>query len=142
MYIVSGDKFGDYLRNLYGNSVQVSSIRSDVIFNRVDIFGQEWQSNYGYPFVDSAFGNNDFTFAGSFNCLNPGSVVTGSGVISNIGPNFIEAKDERGGNIRFNLGSCSRLESTHKVPKIGNKFYWSGVAGGQGYNLYGGSCFE
>lgn len=29
--------------------------------------------------------------------------------------------------MRFGLGSCSRLESTHKVPAVGQKFYWSGV---------------
>lgn len=143
--MISGDKFGDYLRNLYGTSVRVPSIRSDVTLNRVDIFGQEWTGKYGYPFVDSAFENSDFAFSGSFNCLNPGSLVTGLATISNIAGNYIEAKDERGGNLRFNLGSCSRLESTRKVPEVGHKFYWSGVpggSGGQAFNLYGGSCFE
>ncbi len=142
VYVVSGDKFGDYLRNLYGTSVRVPSIRSDVSFNKVDIFGREWSGKFGYPFVESAFENSDFAFSGSFNCLNPGSLVTGFGTISNIGANFIEAKDQKGSNFRFNLGSCSRLEATKRIPEIGHKFYWSGVPGSQGYNLYGGSCFE
>ena len=109
VYVVSGDKFGDYLRNLYGTSVRVPSIRADVAFNKVDIFSREWSGKFGYPFLDSAFDNTDFAFSGSFNCLNPGSLVTGSGTISNIGPNFIEAKDEKGNNVKFYLGSCSRL---------------------------------
>lgn len=69
-------------------------------------------------------------------------MITGSGVISDIGSNYIEAVGDDGENRRFSLGSCSRLESTLKVPKKGQKFYWKGARGGQGYNLFGGSCIE
>ncbi len=70
-------------------------------------------------------------------------MVTGSGTIVNIGPNWIDADgdgDDRGTR-RFSLGSCSRLESTHRLPKVGQKFYWSGVPSSNGFNLYTGSCF-
>lgn len=93
VYIVNGDKFGDYLRKLYGQSVQVPSIRSDVTFNKVNIFGPEWTGAFGYPFGEAAFGANDFSFTGSFNCMNPTSVVTGYGTISGIGANYIDAQD-------------------------------------------------
>ena len=114
----------------------------DVLLNRVDIFGESWIGAFGYPFQTSAFGSNDLSLNGSFGCLNPTAVVTGSGTITAIGADYIECDDDKGVRQRFGLGSCSRLESTRKVPAVGQKFYWSGVPGSQGYNLYGGSCFE
>lgn len=143
VYIVSGDHFRDYLQNIYGISpAMLPSVTKDVAFNKVDIFGPDWAGRFGYPFNDSAFNSPDFSFSGSFNCLNPASMVTGSSVITGIGSNFIEAQDDQGNILRFNLGSCSRLESTLRVPNVGQKFFYSGVPGNQGLNLYGGTCFE
>ena len=57
VYVVDGGKFGEYLRNLYGESLKIPSFKSDVSLNRVDIFGMEWSGKFGYPFIDSAFKN-------------------------------------------------------------------------------------
>lgn len=108
VYVVSGSKFGDYLRSLYGD-VKVPSIREDVTLNRVNIFGADWTGKFGYPFADAAFKNDDFSFSGSFSCVNPGAAVSGYGTISAIGSDYIEAKDEKGATNKFSLGSCSRL---------------------------------
>lgn len=142
VYVVRGEAFGNYLRNLYGQNTAVPSVAGDVLLNRVDIFGQSWVGAFGYPFQPSAFGQgNDLAIGGSFGCLNPTSVVSGSGVITAIGPNYIDASTGQGQSQRFGLGSCSRLESTSKLPAVGQKFYWSGVPGGSMTNLYTGSCF-
>lgn len=109
VYIVSGDHFRDYLTNLYGVTPVLPSIRTDISFNRVDIFSKEWAERYGYPFSEAAFGSSDFSFSGSFSCLNSGPAVKGSAVITGIGSNFIEARNDQGEILRFNLGSCSRL---------------------------------
>lgn len=109
VYIVRGEAFGNYLRNLYGRNIVVPAVNGNVLFNRVDIFGAPWSGAFGYPFGSGAFGGNDLSLTGSFSCLNPGALVTGSGTISAIGGNWIEALDGNGGRNRFNLGSCSRL---------------------------------
>lgn len=142
VYIVRGEAFGNYLRNLYGRNIVVPAVNGNVLFNRVDIFGAPWVGAFGYPFGSGAFGGNDLSLTGSFSCLNPGALVTGSGTISAIGGGWIEALDGNGSKNRFSLGSCSRLESTKKLPAVGQKFYWSGVPGGSGFNLYAGSCFD
>lgn len=90
----------------------------DVLLNRVDIFGESWIGAFGYPFQTSAFGSNDLSLNGSFGCLNPTAVVTGSGTITAIGADYIECDDDKGVRQRFGLGSCSRLESTRKVPAV------------------------
>lgn len=79
---------------------------------------------------------------GSFGCMNPNSLVQGSGTITAIGANYIETLDSNQQKQRFRLGSCSRLESTRSVPAVGQNFYYSGVPDGSGFNLYTGSCFD
>lgn len=111
------------------------------MFNRIDIFGNNWVGAFGYPFVSDALGGNDFSIGGSFGCMNPNSIVSGSGTITAIGSNYVDCATN-GGSVRFNLGSCSRLESTKQLPAVGQKFYWSGVPQGNGYNLYAGSCMD
>lgn len=140
VYIVRGEAFGNYLRNLYGRSMTVPAVTGDVLLNRVDIFGQSWVGAFGYPFTTAAFGDangSDLALNGSFGCLNPSSVVSGSGTITAIGSNWIDA-NVGGQTQRFGLGSCSRLESTTKLPSVGQKFFWSGVPGGSMTNLYTG----
>lgn len=137
IYIVRGEAFGNYLRSIYGNNVIVpSNVNNDVVLNRVDIFGQSWVGAFGYPFATSAFAESGIN--GNFECsaANSLSLVRGSGTISKIGTNYIES-----GGQRFNLGSCSRLESTNSVPSVGQQFYWSGVPTSNGLNLYSGTCF-
>ena len=130
------------MRNLYGKNIVLPGVSGDVLLNRVDIFGDTWIGAFGYPFQTSAFGSSDLSINGSFGCLNPNAVVTGSGTITAIGADYIECDDGNGGRQRFSLGSCSRLESTRKIPAVGQKFYWSGVPQGNNLNqLYTGSCF-
>jgi len=142
VYVVRGDAFANYLRALYGSNVVLPAVNGDVLFNRVDIFGTTWVGAFGYPFGQSALGGNDLSLGGSFNCLNPNALVTGSGTITAIGADWVECGDGNGGRRRLSLGSCSRLESTHSLPAIGQKFYWSGVPAGSGFNLYAGTCLD
>lgn len=142
VYVVRGDAFANYLRSLYGANVVAPAVNGNVLFNRVDIFGSTWVGAFGYPFGNSSLSGNDLSLAGSFNCLNPNALVSGSGTITAIGANWVECADGKGAKQRLSLGSCSRLESTHALPAVGQKFFWSGVPGGSGYNLYTGSCFD
>ncbi len=141
MYVVRGEAFGNYLRNLYGKNIVLPAASGDVLLNRVDIFSETWIGAFGYPFQSNAFGADDLSINGSFGCLNPNAVVTGSGTITAIGADYIECDDGNGARQRFGLGACSRLESTRKIPTIGQKFYWSGVPQGNQHQLYTGSCF-
>lgn len=141
VYVVRGDAFGNYLRNLYGRNVVMPAVNGDVLFNRVDIFGAPWVGAFGYPFGNASLGGADLAIGGSFGCNNPGSVSTGYGTISAIGSNYIEALGSNGAKTRLSLGACSRLESTKAIPAVGQKFYWSGAPGASGINLYSGSCF-
>lgn len=110
VYLISGDRFGDYIRNLYGQNIKFANTPSEISLNKINIFSPDWSEAYGYPFSDNAFGSQDFSFSGSFSCVNNvNSVNRGWGVIKNIGSNFIEAEDQKGNNQRFNIGSCSRL---------------------------------
>lgn len=142
VYVVRGDAFANYLRQLYGANVVVPAVNGNVLFNRVDIFGSTWVGAFGYPFGNSALGGSDLSLGGSFNCLNPNALVTGSGTITAIGGNWVEAAGLNGAKQRFNLGSCSRLESTHSLPAVGQQFFWSAVPANSGYNLYSGSCYN
>lgn len=109
VYVVRGDAFANYLRNLYGRNIVIPAVNGDVLFNRVDIFGAPWVGAFGYPFLNSSLGGNDLSFAGSFGCNNPTAIMTGSGVISALGSNWIQFTDGNGKILRANLGSCSRL---------------------------------
>lgn len=93
VYMISGDRFGDYIKNLYGQNIKFSTSPNEIALNKVNIFSPDWTGVHGYPFLDNAFGSQDFSFAGSFSCLNPNSVSKGWGIIKNIGSNFIEAED-------------------------------------------------
>ena len=54
VYIIKGERFGNYLHNAYGKSVKVPSLRGDVHFQKVDVFGAPWTNKYGYPFVNTS----------------------------------------------------------------------------------------
>ena len=46
------------------------------------------------------------------------------------------------GQARFNLGACTRLESTSELPTIGQTLGYTAVgSSAQGYNLYSGTCY-
>ncbi len=89
MYIVRGEAFENYLRNIYGKGVRIPKISTDVAFNKIDIFGQNWVGAFGYPFSQNAFGTQDLSLAGSFGCTNPSALAHGSGTITAIGADYI-----------------------------------------------------
>lgn len=89
VYVINGNRVGDYLKSLYGGTVKIPGINGDIAFTRVDIFSPQWAGKYGYPMSKAAFNNEDFSFAGSFGCNNPNMLSTGYGTISSIGADFI-----------------------------------------------------
>lgn len=137
VYIVRGERVNEYLHSRYGNDVRGHS--GDLRLQSVSIFDARWTSKFGYPQVVARGSSNDFS--GSFSCLNSGNAVRGYATISNIGADFIEAKDEKGRSQRYNLGSCSRLESVHETPRVGQGFYYEAIpSSADGFNLIAGSC--
>ena len=93
VYIVRGESFGNYLLATYG--LQVKGLaRVNYNFHRIDIFSAIWVNRFGYPFGNSAFSSNDFSFAGDFTCLNPSSVRKGRGIITGISANSITIEDQ------------------------------------------------
>ena len=130
VYIIKGERFGDYLHNAYGKSVAVPNLQKDYKFQRVDAYGADYTSSYGYPKVDH-----------DFSCLS-GPAYKGYGSINHIDGANIYVTAHDGAQHTLKVGSCSRLEATHKVPKVGQSIYYSAVpSGAQGYNLISGSCF-
>lgn len=109
VYVVRGDAFANYLRNIYGRNVVLPAVNGDVLFNRVDIFGAPWVGAFGYPFGQASLGGGDLAIGGSFGCTSPTSIVSGYGTITAVGANYIECSNGSGLKQRFNLGSCSRL---------------------------------
>ena len=79
------------MRNLYGNNVVIPNTSGDVLFNRINIFGDNWVGAFGYPFYLTALGGSGdaCSIDGSFGCLNPGSLVSGYGTVSAIGSGYI-----------------------------------------------------
>ena len=136
VYIVKGERVPDYLNSRYGINVVRRNPGGDLRLNRVNIFDSQWTGKYGYPAVVNNRGND--SFSGSFSCFG-GNSVTGHAVISNIGADYIEAKDDQGRNQRYHLGTCSRLEAAGS-PKLGQDFYYEAVSAADGFNLIAGSC--
>ena len=141
VYIVQGERFGDYLHSQYGTNVRVN-LRGNVRLNRVNILGKTWVEKHGYPFSDSSLGGDSFDIAGSFNCLTPSRSVKGAGQIYDIGADYIGVQMQDGTKARFGLGSCSRIESTSELPTIGQNIAYVAVpSAADGYNLYQASCW-
>ena len=142
VYIVKGERFGHYLHSAYGKSVKVPAVHGDVHFRKVDVFGAPWTNKYGYPFVDTDLRGKELSFGKGFGCLNPSAAKKGYGTISAIEAGAIHVSNHDGRKYKFNIGACSRIESTSEVPKVGQNFYWTGVpSGADGYNLYKASCW-
>ncbi len=72
VYIIKGERFGDYLHSAYGKSVEVPSNRGDVRLQRVDTYGNSYTNAYGYPEV------NDFS------CIGSARTYKGSGKIDRV----------------------------------------------------------
>ena len=96
---------------------------------------------FGYPFPIEAFVSHDLSFKHDFHCLNPEKAVSGSGKILKITSNTIEVRENRE-NIRLVLGACSRIESTKRLPEIGQNIVFNGVLSSiKIYNLYSATCW-
>lgn len=115
VYIVRGERVDNYLNSRYGQHANRG--HGDLRFRKVDIFDAKWTSKFGYPAVINRRGNNN-DFSGSFSCLG-GNSIKGHGTITNIGSDYIEARDAKGRSHKYTIGACSRLESTNEYPKIG-----------------------
>ena len=141
VYIVRGDGATQYLQGRYGLNPQVT-INGDVRLQSVSIFNSQWTDKFGYPAVISRGGKDDF--GGMFSCMSSSSSVKGYGTIVSIGADYLEARDKSGRNQRFNLSTCSRLESASSLglPVIGQQFYYEAYPGNTAdyYNLVSGSC--
>lgn len=143
VYIVQGERFGDYLQEQYGTNIRAPS-NGQVQLQRVNILGKTWVDKFGYPFPDSSLGGNadNFDIAGSFNCLTPSRSIKGSGQIFEIGSDYIGVQMQDGQRVQFGLGTCTRIESTSSLPTIGQNIAYVAVpSGAQGYNLYQASCY-
>lgn len=141
VYIVQGERFGDYLQAQYGTNIR-TPIQGDVRLQTVNILGKTWTDKFGYPFSQTSLGGDGFDIAGSFNCLTPSKTVKGSGTIVGISGDSIGVRMQDGQTFQFALGSCSRIESTSSLPTIGQNIAYIGVpSSAQGYNLYQASCW-
>ena len=142
VYIVKGERFGQYIHSAYGKSVKVPAVHGDVVFRKVDPFAAPWINKYGYPVVDTELSGNDLNFGKGFSCLNPSAARKGYGTISAIESSHIYVSSHDGRKIKFKIGACSRIECTNEVPKVGQNFYYTGVpSGADGYNLYAASIW-
>ena len=140
VYVVRGERFGEYIHNAYGKSVKVPAVRGDVHFRRVNVFGNAYVNKYGYPFPNDY--GSDLSFRNDFSCLNPSAAKKGYGTISAIeGANiYVSAHDGKSYTLR--VGACSRIEAVGDVPKVGQNFYYTAVpSGAQGYNIYTASAW-
>lgn len=143
VYIVKGERFGDYLRNQYGAGNATPSLRQlgSLELRRVDIFSNVWSARYGYPFPESALGGSDLTISGSFSCVDGGNSLKGYGTIYEIGADFIGVETD-GIKSKLHLGSCSRVESVSELPIIGQNIAYTAVSSyADGYNLHQATCW-
>lgn len=136
VYIIRGERFGDYLHNAYGKSVKVPSLQRDVHLHRVDVFGPAYTNKYGYPFVNTSHHHGN-----DFSCLNPSAAHKGYGQVERIEGSTVYVNAHDGERTQLHIGSCSRVEAVTQVPKVGQSIYYSGVpSSAGGYNLYTATC--
>jgi hypothetical protein len=109
VYIVKGERFGDYIHSAYGKSVKVPAVRGDVHFNRVNIFGAPWTNKYGYPFVDTSLKGRDLAFGGDFNCLSPSAAYRSCGTVATVDAHQIHVTSHNGKGYVLSVGACSRI---------------------------------
>lgn len=114
VYIVKGERFGEYIHSAYGKTVKIPALRGgDVHLRRVDVFGNPWTDKFGYPLVNTSLdGRLDVTFGSDFHCLNPSASHKGYGSISKIDAGSIYVNGHDGSQAKLNIGSCSRIEAT------------------------------
>ena len=131
VYIIRGERFGEYIHNAYGKNVKVPEVRGDLRFYRTDLYGFPWANKYGH----NAFKND-------FSCIAPYAVAKGYGVVDKIDAEAIYVNAHNGKKVKLTLGACSRIEAVTKVPEAGQNIYFSGVpSSADGYNLYAATCY-
>lgn len=140
VYIVRGESFAEYIQSAYGQTVNVNrnGVRGVNELYAVDIFSNAYSSNYGAPF-SSNFGSGN-SYASDFNCLNPSALQSGQGTIQAISGNQITIT-HNGSAQTLNLGACTRIEATSRVPQVGQTAVFKGVPSyAGGYNVYAMAC--
>jgi predicted nucleic acid-binding Zn-ribbon protein len=151
VYVVRGEAFGQYIDNAYGQSVRAPQLRTsgDYRLQVVDPFSPVWTAKFGYPSVARGRGSGSgagwTAGSGDFSCLGSlgGGSSSGSGVITGISNDGFEVKDASGKSASLRVGSCSRLESTSSLPKVGQSMVWRGAPSSNGgYNIYSGTCWD
>ena len=141
VYIVRGERVGEYLHSAYGQQVEVPVDVGEVRLSKVDIFGVPWTSKFGYPPLN--FSGSGQSSGNEFHCLNPSAAEKGYVRITSVDAGNIYGRTQKGKELKFRLGACSRLESSEQLPKIGQRLYWSGVPERESvYNLYSGTCLN
>ena len=53
VYLFNTHNFEKYIQHVYGLSISTASITTTIIFNKINIFSQEWKANYGSAYSDS-----------------------------------------------------------------------------------------
>ena len=144
VYLFNTRNFEKYIKKVYGLSVSTSSITATLTFNLISIFSQEWEANYGSAYTDSELAKaQHFSIGSDFNCLNPSTLVNGKGKIVSIDKNLLTVEREDKTEITLKLGACTSLESTEKLPKLGQHVYWKGNKSELNfYEAYSASCFN
>ena len=139
--MIPKDSFVEYLTAVYGKNVILPAINGDILFKRINILAPPWTEKFGYPFEIASLESDDYFINGSFGCLSSIKVLSGFGIITAIGSNYIECTNDVGEKYKLNISPCSRLEGSRHLPQISQKLFWSGTPTIQGFNLYFASCF-
>ena len=93
IYLIGGKTFEEYLERAYGTSDVLSSpsLSKEVSLTTFNILSEIWANYYGEPFNPNSIANTtEFIFPDDFNCLNPSTLLSGNGRITNIRGNIIE----------------------------------------------------
>lgn len=88
IYIVRGEAFANYLRNVYGANVILPSNlnnNAEVNLRRVDVFGDSWLGAFGNQYGTSAFSGFGINSGSDCSAPSADSIVRGSGTIARIG---------------------------------------------------------
>lgn len=112
IYIVAANDFQNYIQNAYQLQFDSGKVKlpTSVKLRPLSLLDSTWESSFGVPYdIISYSSTKDYSFNSDFNCLNPSSLVSGSGIINSIGNRFIEIDTGDGTIKKLNLGPCTRL---------------------------------
>lgn len=92
VYVVGANEFQNYIQNAYQLQPDWSNIKlpTSIKLRAISLLDSAWQSSYGVPYDTISYSSTkDYSFNSDFNCLNPSSLISGSGIINSIGNKFI-----------------------------------------------------